>query len=769
MKTLYLILLLLSTAAIPSNSFTQNKKWNTYKGKSNVRKGDFDKALYHFQKALKKDSIYIKANRGAGRIFLYNYQLFDSATFYLSRVMENQAQDSNYFDIYDWASTLRLSEKPNQAIKYFELFKSEYVDGKNIDQPELTNLVEENIAYCRNASMNMNKPKNEISVNNMDFFINSRESEYTPVFMEDDSSLMFNARYKDLKSEKQFADYQYMENVYYFDLKESVASTFDESLGQGSHHAVVGKNFGSDSIVLFYQNKLWVGTTFQKRLSEQKPLPEILTDFYFQPHGVFSRDQNSFYFSAMKTELDNLDLYVSNKDENGNWSEPKKLEGDINTDKREDSPFLAEGDSVLYFSSKGHNSSGGYDVFKSTLVDGIWSNIEALPYPINSAGDDIYYSLNEDETFGYLSSNRTGGFGLMDIYNVRLVPVPTFDCPNFENPDLIVELDISESVDSNSVELAYEWFFEDGEVVKGLKQTKRFRSPGNHTVRIDITDISAGQVEKSEVVEEVLIDSVDYIGFKSNVNYLVGDTAILDAGVSYLENVQFTNYFWSLDDSIIKLDNPVYELPLTKDGIHIIGLQLFGYDNVESNSWCHYDTIYIRNKEDIVALDTNVFVDNNGNPDKQNGNNPDKDTTGNTSTFVDKDSVNAIINSGTLVADLDINPIYFGFDKWNLSNKSIQELNQLVDYLGKYPSAKIIIEGHTDAMGSEEYNKILAQKRITAAVNYLKNKGITNKRIIKTVNEGESNPAKPNTLANGEDNFQGRKLNRRVEFKAVKK
>ncbi|MFT4602190.1 MAG: outer membrane protein OmpA-like peptidoglycan-associated protein [Arenicella sp.] len=694
MKKLSLIAIIFALNILsPAAVSAQNVKWNTFRGNTQHKKGDFDKALFYYKKALQKKAGYYKANKGVGRIYLYNLQLFDSASVYLSKVMVSEKSDSNYYDIYDWANCLRLNENPSEAIKYYSLFHEGYILQKNIDDPILKELVAENASFCRNAALNMNKPYGDITVNNMDFMINSRESEYTPVIMDKDSSIMFNARYKDLKNERQFSDYQYMENVYYFDLSESEASTFDESLGQGNHHAVVGRNFGSDTMVLFFQNKLWIGSIFEKRLNQKKPLPQILSAFYFQPHGVFSKDHKRFIFSAMKTAKDNLDLYQSTKNENGEWSIPEKIKGNVNTNKKEDSPYLAEGDSTLYFSSKGHNSTGGYDIFKSTLIDGEWTNIEALPYPINSPGDDIYYTLSHDETYGYLSSNRLGGFGMMDIYNVRLITVPTFDCPNFENLDLTAE--------SSSA------------------------------------------------------DSVDFIGFNLEKDYFIGDTALLDAGISHVRNSTFSHHFWMLNDSILTIDNPIYSLPLTEAGRYIIGLQIFGDENEKTRSWCHYDTLNVRFKDEITLIDTNELAGN----DKPNVNGEN----------IRNDSLSDSMDNGNPTKDLDnINPIYFGFDKSNISDEAAKELDLLVLYLKRFTNEKIMIAGHTDAMGSTEYNKILAQRRIEAAVRYIIKRGISKDRILETLNQGESEPAKPNTLPNGDDNFNGRKLNRRVEFSAVK-
>ncbi|MEO9532058.1 MAG: OmpA family protein [Crocinitomicaceae bacterium] len=730
-----------------------------------VKKGDFDRGLYFYRQSLKKDPLNYKANKEIGRMYLYTYQVFDSAFFYLDKMIALEKKDSNYYDYFDYANALRLSNQPAKAIPYYQLFYNGFVKGKKLDSPELEGFISDNLKFCENAIKLAQNPNNIISVYNMDFFINSKESEYTPVMVEEDSTLMYNARYKDLKSEKQFADYQYMENVYYFDLKESVASTFDENLGQGSHHAVVSKNLGSDTILLFYQNILWVGSSFQERLADQKPLPENLNDFYFQPHGIFTRDNKTFYFSAMKTESDNLDIYESNLKSDGTWSDPVKIKGGINTDKAEDSPFLSKDGKTLYFSSKGHNSSGGYDIFKSEFKDGEWSTPEALPVPYNSAGDDIYFVLSENEKYGYLSSNRMGGFGRMDIYKVQLTPVPTFDCPDYENIELLVEMDLSESIDTNSVPLSYTWIFEDGERHQGVKTSKVFRSPGHHIIRVDIADLEGKQVEKEEIYEEVIIDSVNFIGFKSNRYYELGETAQLDASVSYIEGYKMTNFFWKVDNVVLDLDTAILNLELTENRPYQVELQVFGTNGSEMISWCQTDSIFIKEKSDTT---NNDFASNDNNDNNQNNSDTSNNVDDNNNNFINTDSVDTILNSNNIITDLDIKPIYFGFDKSNLTNKSIRELDQLIEYLNANPSAKVILEGHTDAMGSNQYNLDLAKKRIESALAYLKSKNIDQNRIIKTVSKGESDPAAPNTLADGSDNFNGRKMNRRVEFTIVK-
>ena len=76
---------------------------------------------------------------------------------------------------------------------------------------------------------------------------------------------------------------------------------------------------------------------------------------------------------------------------------------------------------TLFFSSNGHNTMGGFDIFKAGLLDpdmNIWDRPLNMGYPLNTVNDDIYFSLGEDGRTGYFSSEREGGLGGQDIYEV---------------------------------------------------------------------------------------------------------------------------------------------------------------------------------------------------------------------------------------------------------------------------------------------------------------------------------------------------------------
>jgi hypothetical protein len=128
------------------------------------------------------------------------------------------------------------------------------------------------------------------------------------------------------------------------------------------------------------------------------------------------------YFSSNRPGgFGGLDIYHVKRLPNGNWGLPMNLGPSVNTRFDEDAPFIHPDNTTLYFSSKGHETMGGYDIFR-TLKTGerSWSETQNLGYPINTTDDDAYFVLSADGTRGYLSSARPGGYGEQDLYTVHL-------------------------------------------------------------------------------------------------------------------------------------------------------------------------------------------------------------------------------------------------------------------------------------------------------------------------------------------------------------
>ena len=128
----------------------------------------------------------------------------------------------------------------------------------------------------------------------------------------------------------------------------------------------------------------------------------------------------SSYGNDMKT---GLDLYVSYKTEEG-WAPLQLLPGKVNTDFDEAFPFLSS-DGTLYFASKGHNSIGGYDIFKSEYdaSSGQWGMPENLGFPINTPYDDFMFAIESNGKSAFFASDRSSKDGQVMVCRYVVEPV----------------------------------------------------------------------------------------------------------------------------------------------------------------------------------------------------------------------------------------------------------------------------------------------------------------------------------------------------------
>ncbi len=185
--------------------------------------------------------------------------------------------------------------------------------------------------------------------------------------------------------------------------------------------------FNSDIYKSIFQNGKW---------SKSEPLAgQDINTKYWESHASISRDGKTLYFTSnRKGGLGEMDIYKSTQQGNNQWSEPVNMGNTINTVLNEDTPFITENDSVLYFSSQGNENMGGYDIFKSTLgPDNKWSSPENLKYPINTTDDNLFYYPWHNARVIYASLIRPEGHGKEDIYAIQ----PSEDKPLNE---LIAEL-----------------------------------------------------------------------------------------------------------------------------------------------------------------------------------------------------------------------------------------------------------------------------------------------------------------------------------------
>ncbi len=159
----------------------------------------------------------------------------------------------------------------------------------------------------------------------------------------------------------------------------------------------------------------------KERWTRPKSIGGKLTSKDGETSACLSPDGNELYYVSKNKKITRggKDILISRLDEKGKWSKPQNLSSLINTEYDEEGVFISGNGRYLYFSSKGHNSMGGYDIFRSERqTNGAWSSPENLGYPINTPDDEVFYITDSAGIYGYYSAIREGGIGAKDIYKV---------------------------------------------------------------------------------------------------------------------------------------------------------------------------------------------------------------------------------------------------------------------------------------------------------------------------------------------------------------
>jgi len=174
-----------------------------------------------------------------------------------------------------------------------------------------------------------------------------------------------------------------------------------------------------------YDGAIYTSTYNNGAWSPIKKLNKNINTKFYESHASISEDGNKLYFSSNRDGgQGNLDIYVSEKDGSGEWGPAVNLGASINTPFNEDTPFITQDGSALYFCSEGHSSMGGYDIFKSENIGSVWKTPSNLGYPINSTDDDKFYQPVNNGLNGYYS--MTTDYKERDIFylGIGVVDVP---------------------------------------------------------------------------------------------------------------------------------------------------------------------------------------------------------------------------------------------------------------------------------------------------------------------------------------------------------
>ena len=163
---------------------------------------------------------------------------------------------------------------------------------------------------------------------------------------------------------------------------------------------------------------LLVTAEFQTKIDEKKAHVPLI-HFPANPTVIY-------YSSYGENGKTGKDIYVQRRLPSGGWGLPQVLKGDVNTNFDEDYPYMHPDGQYLYFSSKGHNSMGGFDVFRCKYDPDtdMFGKAENMDFAVSSPNDDLFYVVDSLNKNAYFGSNRQSEEGKLFVYKVRVDRVP---------------------------------------------------------------------------------------------------------------------------------------------------------------------------------------------------------------------------------------------------------------------------------------------------------------------------------------------------------
>jgi len=643
----------------------------------------------------------------------------------------------------------------DEEIQKARLNYQKFIDESG-SKSELLDDAKLGLIQCDVAEYNIANPKSAI-IKNIGNGVNSPAPEYSPVISLDGNSLYFTSRraWGDDLSD----DYrdpmlnQYTEDIYVSYLDFDGEWTSPEKLAFCEHEyneATIAVSSDEKQIYV-YEDIKGGGDIFYSDFQKNSfgDLRELdYTDVntnHWETHCTMTPDGQTMYFvSDRPGGYGGRDIYRIVRLPNGEWSKAQNMGPTINTPYDEDSPYIDINNKTLYFGSNGPNSMGGFDVFVSFKdEEGVWSVPVNMGVPVNSTGDDLFYTTTIDGLRGYLTSFRKGGYGEKDIYEIENDYLGNYPFSTLQG-SFISNNNNATITDDMSVKLICPTC----DLEKNKESDLRIKNGGYFAVLERCKDYTIEHYD----ADGTLLNSEVFSTLCNSENeelirdYHLGDYTI---DMSVLNETDLT----PISDAKIEIINPedgtVIATYTTSDkGVIITDLLA----DMEPGDRVHYD-IKISSHPNFFTqtfvLDTILGKDGNLKLE-----------------YLLKEKV-----TGTdLTEMLKLEPIYFDLDKSNIRPDAAVILDKIVKIMNDNPEMKIELGSHTDCRASKAYNMKLSTRRAISSAKYIKER-ISNPERIYGKGYGESqllNDCECEGSVKSDCSDEEHQLNRRTEFRIVK-
>ena len=369
-----------------------------------------------------------KLNYMLGFIWFITNPTSNEALNYLKNAYDlgaNRDTDVSYW--LGW--TYHLHANWNEAIKYYEEYL-QVLQSKSKSNAGIIEDVKKKLEEC-SVGKTLSANPQRVFVDNLGTNVNTSFPEYGPSITTDEGTIFFTSRRPNsVGGKRDESDNGYYEDIYSsvrMDGKWQNAKQLSKKVNTETHDAVSGLSPDGTKLYVFRSTPTDGGDLYESILfgldwEEPVKMSKNINSKYHESSVSLSFDgRRLFFISEKETGYGDGDIYSSEMDINGEWGPAKNFGPEINTKYGEEAVFMHPDGVTLFFSSKGHGSMGGYDIFKTTLENGKWKTPENLGYPINGPDDDVFFVVSGSGNRAYFASAKEGGYGDYDIYKITFL------------------------------------------------------------------------------------------------------------------------------------------------------------------------------------------------------------------------------------------------------------------------------------------------------------------------------------------------------------
>lgn len=372
------------------------------------------------------DDYYVQYRIGACYLNT-RYQRLKAIPF-LEKVTRDENIEVPVLVYYDLGTLYHYSYRFDDAIIQFKKFL-EISDPDDYTLAEKRDMAQRLITICKDA-IEITTQQYRAEVDIIGYPINTMESEFCPMITADEKTMVYmrtvglgknpypetSIMISHQKSGGFWTDPQKLTVENNIDYKNQKILLAGLSPDGKTIFLNIGEGLNQDIYVAHIENT--------KIVNIEKLNKKINTPYYEGRVSISSDGTNLYFVSDRPGGFGGSDIYKATLNRRGEWDDPVNMGNVINTKYNENSPFIHPDNVTLYFSSEGHKTIGGNDIFKSKLNNNIWSEPENLGF-LNSPKDDLYFVLNANGQTGYFSTSKNNIYDKHNIFKVSFNdPIP---------------------------------------------------------------------------------------------------------------------------------------------------------------------------------------------------------------------------------------------------------------------------------------------------------------------------------------------------------